>query len=350
MKTCENHLLLKKILKITGITAGVYLAIRFILPLILPFLLAFFLASCLNKIVKKITGNRKDHKKVVGILVFFLFLLVFFAAGGFILYELFTQVKGIFSNAAIWQSELKSYWDGCCSRLSDISGIHADKINHMICEKLLLLWQQGQNRVMACLWNGSISGMRCLFGVLWVLIVIFVATLLTLQDYERLTGRFKASGTGHFLEKILGSMKVAGWSYVKAQLIIMMCVTAICVTGLYFTGNSYALLAGIGIGVCDALPFLGTGTIFIPWMILMLIWGNYGRAAAYLALYLICSVLRELLEPKLVGESVGVHPLFVIFSIYIGIKIYGGAGILAGPLSVFLIWQIYKIIEEKEPE
>ncbi len=134
----------------------------------------------------------------------------------------------------------------------------------------------------------------------------------------------------------------------KAQFIIFGIVSAICVVGLFLTGNRYALLAGVGIGFCDALPFVGTGIIFVPWLILKLFQGEYLFAVVYGVLYIVCNITREFLEPKLVGKGLGIHPLSVIISLYVGMCVFGGLGILLGPLSALLIWECYQMRQEYE--
>ena len=99
----------------------------------------------------------------------------------------------------------------------------------------------------------------------------------------------------------------------------------------------------MGIGFCDALPFIGTGTIFVPWALINILLGKYKQAVWLFVYYIICSFVRELLEPKLVGKHLGVPPLAVLMSIYIGIQVYGGAGVIFGPVSALLIYEIYML-------
>ena len=136
----------------------------------------------------------------------------------------------------------------------------------------------------------------------------------------------------------------AGGGYLKAQVLIMLVVSGVCIIGLFCTGNPYALLAGMGIGLCDALPFLGTGTIFIPWAVIEIIHGRYVMAAVYAVIYTIANLTRELLEPKLVGDKLGMPPLAVIASVYIGLGIFGLWGFALGPLSYILIREIRREI------
>ena len=137
----------------------------------------------------------------------------------------------------------------------------------------------------------------------------------------------------------------AGGGYVKAQFLIMLMVTTVCVIGLFCTGNSYALIAGAGIGFCDALPFLGTGTILIPWAVIELLQGKYLLAAAYAVIYTISTLTRELLEPKLVGNKLGMPPLVVVGAVYVGLRVYGLWGFALGPVSYILIREIWRELQ-----
>ena len=341
----EQQLLGKKILKLTGITAAVYVSVRFLLPLVIPFLIAFGLAACLNCLVKKLTQAKRTRKKVACFVVFFVFLLLFFGIGAFLLYQLFLQMKGCLANYKGWCDVLSGYWCQCCDRMEAITGIHGGKINEIVEQKIVVFWKEKQDGLLSGLVNHSMSSMRRIFGILWIMLVTFVSTLLLLLDFDHITSGFGNSGIGKIVCQIAGHVKHAGGSYLKAQFIIWGLVSTICVVGLFLAKNPYALLAGIVIGICDAMPFLGTGTVFIPWMILEVIQGKYGYALWYLFLYLACVIVREMAEPRLVGNSIGVHPICVLMSIYIGIKVYGGVGVIFGPLSAFLIWEIYNLTQ-----
>lgn len=350
MKTYENQLLLKRILKIAGVTAAVYLSVRFILPLVIPFFVALGLAALLNKAVDKIAKNKPECRKAVCMLVFFGFLAVVATAGIFLAYELFSQIKEVCLHYQTWWRKIECCWGNCCDRMEEISGIKAERINILVQNKAEDLWNQGKNKVMTCVFQGSVNGAKHVLKISWVVLVTSISTLLFLLDYNSLMGGLKGSKAGEIAGKMLNRVKSAGGSYLKAQFLIMVCVSAICVIGLFLSGNPYALLAGIAIGICDALPFLGTGTVFIPWIIIEVVQGKYGYAVLYLVIYISCSMLRELLEPRLVGKSIGVHPVCVLISIYIGIRVYGGAGVLLGPLSAFLIWEILKITDGENPD
>ncbi|MDE6980028.1 MAG: AI-2E family transporter, partial [Lachnospiraceae bacterium] len=179
-------------------------------------------------------------------------------------------------------------------------------------------------------------------------LVTLVAAFLMLHEYEYVIGLFQKTWAGKKAFEILRHMKNAFGAYLKAQIIIMGIITAICVAGMYLSGSSYALPVGIGIGLFDALPFLGTGTILVPWTFIDVLMGRYFAGAVHFLIYLVCTCVRQFLEPRLVGKTLGVPPLFVLMSLYIGIQVYGGAGVLLGPISALLIYEIWLINTQKE--
>ena len=136
--------------------------------------------------------------------------------------------------------------------------------------------------------------------------------------------------SGNLIYRIGRNMKKGGGTYLKAQLIILLIISSICCVGLFLTGNSYAVLVGCGIGLCDALPFFGTGTVFIPWLLFKVFCGQYLLAGAYGIIYLICNFTREFLEPKLIGNKLSIHPMLVLISTYVGLCVFGVFGFFSG--------------------
>lgn len=105
--------------------------------------------------------------------------------------------------------------------------------------------------------------------------------------------------------------------------ILLVITTLICVVGFWLMGNPYYLLVGIAVGILDALPVFGVGTVLIPWAILMLILGKWERAIWLFVIYVICYFLREILEAKLMSRKVGMTPFETLLSMYVGVQLFG---------------------------
>jgi len=89
--------------------------------------------------------------------------------------------------------------------------------------------------------------------------------------------------------------------------------------------------------------------ILIPWSIITLINGNIYAAAVLITTYLICQIIREVLEPKLIGSRIGIKPLYTLISMYIGLKLFGVAGFILGPIGLIIIITVIRMQNEKEP-
>lgn len=140
------------------------------------------------------------------------------------------------------------------------------------------------------------------------------------------------------LSMVISNFKFAVGGYFIAQFKIMAVVCVILLVGLSLLRVEYALVLSILIGFLDFLPFFGTGTALIPWCIYTLLTGDYMRALFLALIYVITQVVRQLIQPKLVGDQVGLNPLPTLVFIYIGYRLGGFLWmILAVPLGMILI-------------
>lgn len=131
--------------------------------------------------------------------------------------------------------------------------------------------------------------------------------------------------------------------YLKAQLILMSITFTESAIGLTLIGVNYSILIAIVISFLDALPVLGSGSIYIPWIIIKLIGKNYNTAVFLLILYLTITVVRQTLEPKILSTQIGLYPLVTLISIYIGIRTLGFIGIILGPIIVISLLALNKM-------
>lgn len=339
-----------QLLKIAIITVLVYLAFQYILGLIFPFLIAYGIAVLLNPLLEKIQRKWRIKR---GILSALLVLLTFLIVGGILggaSYALIVQGKKFVENYDVFAARGAHAWKVCCDRVEDICGIRAGRVDGYISAHAPMIWEKCQTQVIPKVMNYSIGYARGFLVGFSILVVIAVSTILILADYPDIRKKITENPIGNLTYQIGRNMKSAGGTYLKAQLLILLIISVICCVGLFLTGNSYAILAGCGIGLCDALPFFGTGTVFIPWLLIKVFCGQYLLAAAYGMIYLICNFTREFLEPKLIGSKLSIHPMMVLISTYIGLCIFGVFGFFLGPVAGLLIFEIYKVTEERQEE
>ena len=115
--------------------------------------------------------------------------------------------------------------------------------------------------------------------------------------------------------------------------------------GLWAIKNPYYILLGIGIGLLDALPLFGTGTVLVPWALVELLAGRGGRAAALIGIYVFCYILRQVLETRMMAKGMGLSALETLISLYAGLELFGVWGVVLGPAALMMSKALLEILE-----
>lgn len=139
-------------------------------------------------------------------------------------------------------------------------------------------------------------------------------------------------------QMIKRSLVVAVGGYFKAQLKIEVWMYLLLVIGLSILKVNYTLLIALGIAFLDFFPFFGTGTVMVPWAIIKILSGDYTMAIGLLIIWGVGQLARQVIQPKIVGDSVGVPPIPTLFLLYIGYKVGGVFGMIAAvPIGLIII-------------
>lgn len=138
------------------------------------------------------------------------------------------------------------------------------------------------------------------------------------------------------------SLSRAVGGYLIAQFKIEVWMYLLLVIGFSILGVDYALLIAVGVAFLDLLPFFGTGTVLVPWTIIKLFNGDYVMAIGLMIIWGVGQLARQLIQPKIVGDSIGVPPLPTLFLLFIGYKVAGVIGmILAVPIGI-IVYTMYQ--------
>lgn len=137
---------------------------------------------------------------------------------------------------------------------------------------------------------------------------------------------------------IMGSMKTAIGGYFKAQFKIECWIYLLLLIGLLFLKINYAFLIAFGIAILDLLPFFGTGTVMVPWAIVKFLSGDYQMMLGLLIIWGVGQLVRQIIQPKIVGDSMGVAPIPTLFLLFLGYKAAGVVGmIIAVPIGIIIV-------------
>ena len=170
-------------------------------------------------------------------------------------------------------------------------------------------------------------------------IIVFLSSYLFLADHDKLVETVRKVMPEPVIKygrMMKNDIRTLIGGYFLAQFKIMFVVWLILGAGFFILGVSYGPLWALLIALLDFLPVFGTGTALIPWGLIKILGGEYAFAAGLILIYILTQVIRQLVQPKLVGDTLGLNPLLTLFLLYLGFKIKGLAGmILAVPLGLF---------------
>lgn len=352
---------LKKILRILGITGAVYGVFRFLLPLVVPFLFAVIFALWLEpsarRISKHLSWKIPGFKRKLAVpagAAAVMELLIFLAVLAGILCigsrKVIQEMIRLSERVPIWIQQADSRLTALCRLTEQKFGLKSDlavlTVRTMLRDGILSFRQRAMAEVVnhstACLRFFVYAGVFCA--------IVLIATGLLVQELETWKRWVRQSEYAEEWERICARLTSAGTSYLRTQLILLGITTMICVIGFWMMKNPYYLVAGIAVGVLDALPVFGVGTVLVPWAVLMMIAGRWKRALFLLAIYVVCYFLREILEAKLMSRDVGMTPFETLLSMYVGLELFGISGFLLGPAGFLLICDLSEIWTDENSE
>ena len=321
----------------------IYLGIKgifFLMPFVIGWGIAAIAAPLVNWLEKKFNIVKKLGSALIVILVIGLIVVGIYFAVSRIILEVGDLIKNIPELYAQLESGLRQIG-------SAMSGIF---------EKLPVVIQDGWNTVVANLdqYMGDLVSRiseptvmaagnfaKSLPSYLSsVIVAILSAYFFTIQreDVLKWMKQIAPPSVEKRMTLVMDNLRYAVGGYFKAQFKIMGVVFLILLVGFAVLGVRYFVLVAFLISFLDFLPFFGTGTAMIPWGIYKFLMGDYKMAILLIAIYAVTQLVRQLLQPKLVADSVGMNPLVTLLLLYIGYRIGSVLGmILAVPVGMVLI-------------
>lgn len=177
-----------------------------------------------------------------------------------------------------------------------------------------------------------------------VIVFSLLATFFISKDWNKFIGygrKFipvKARTSG---KSVSEELKKALFGFIKAQLTLISITAGIVLVGLLILRVDYAITIALLIGLVDLLPYLGTGLVFVPWIIYSAFSGNLPLAIGLGVLYLVVIVQRQVMEPKIISSSIGLDPLATLISLFVGFQLFGFIGLIIGPVVLVIIRTLY---------
>ena len=319
-------------------------AIVFFMPFVIGWIIALIAAPPVRFLEEKLKIKRKISCAVVIILVIGLVVLAAYLIGG----KLIRELMGFLDDLPdLWASlgedfeEIGNNLSGLYNRLpqdiqetlnrigENANGLAADIIGQL------------STPTIEAVGDFAMQLPTIIIGIIMCLLssYFFVAER---EQFAETVRNYMPDGILYRYQIIKRSLFKAVGGYFKAQIRIEVWIYLLLVIGLVVLGVDYTLLIALGIAVLDFLPFFGTGTVMLPWAIVKFLSADYKMTIGLLLTWGISQLVRQIIQPKIVGDSIGVPPIPTLFLLFIGYKLAGVLGmIVAVPIGI-IFWTLYK--------
>lgn len=320
----------------------------------MPFLIAFIIALMVEPVIKKVAKRTHLQRKTSAVLVL---ALVFAIIVGLLIWGIMALIDegaNLLKMINDYVGNGYEYAMGIIDRIKfDDIQISEDVVNMIKTSVSNFLDQASiwiSNFLTSMLSKISSIGAVGVYTVITILATYFICAD-RIYILDQLEHHFPKEWVKKLSKNIKKISKLLG-GYLKAQAILIGINFVLVLIGLFafeiFGLNvGYPLLMALLIAFSDALPILGSGTVMVPWAVICAMQGNLNLAIALMVLFVIISVVRQLLEPKVVSGQIGIHPIFTLIAMYTGFKAIGIMGMLFGPIIIIILKSIFETLIDK---
>lgn len=326
------------------IAVMVYVLLKYLLPMLMPFIVAFFVTLLIKPLVDFLSQDHVTRRKIVSILV----LLSFYALAGLLIFlsgaRIIMAVRDLVLQfpryyLTILAPALTLAFDNLGHLLERVDPTLINTLNVLrdgLVVNLMNLVTSFSGRMINYL--TSVAG--SLPALLIKTIISIVASFFMTIDYYKIKAFLYRQMTERQKELlILLKRNFLGTTgkYVRAYAIIMSVTFIELSLGFFLMGLNHPIRTGLLIALIDVLPVLGTGGVMIPWVIIEVATGNLFFGLKLFLLYLFVTIIRNVIEPKVVGQQIGLHPLLTLICIFAGFRLFGLVGLMGLPISATII-------------
>ncbi len=328
--------------------ALLYFAVKYVVAWTMPFIIGFVVALLLRPLIRFLSGKcRIPHKVAVIILA-----MLFYAVVGFLLILIGIKIvailiDGFTSLPNMFEQYILPQINTLFENLEELTA-RLDPNMARIVQDMTTSFSQSAGTVVTGISSEVLkflsSTVISLPGILLSLLLSVISSIFFAMDYKKITVSLLKLLPEKMRSNILRLKKLAadiGLKYVKAYAILVTVTFIELSVGLLIIGIDNAIIIAAIIAFIDLLPVLGTGAVVIPWIIVELIKGDVTLAIGLAVLYAVITIVRNILEPKIVGRQIGVHPLAMLISMYVGLQVFGFIGIFVLPIVLVIVKGFY---------
>ncbi len=352
----------------TVLAVAYYLFMKYALDLVAPFVFAFLIALMLQSPIRKISQKTKIPQKTVAIGVATALFAAFAGIIAFVGYKLFAEFKDFIDflgykisnmpqtieSIRIWLLDVIEFLPAKAeaSLAESINGFCSDLVKRTAEEGITGAVDFGgiAGKIDLSMLEGPIGGVvEVAKRIPWVLTAMLIGTIaffFITTDYDNIVAMIKrnvSKSNEYALVKAKNLFNNVIGKMVKSYATIIFITFSEVAIGLNLMQlfgiykGSHIIVISVITALVDIVPVLGTGTVVIPWAIYSFIMGDVPFAIGLVILYVVITVIRQIIEPKLVAMNVGVHPILTLSGMYLGAQLFGVIGLFAVPITLVLL-------------
>ena len=325
------------------------LAARYLLPVLMPFLVAFVLAFLIQRpaawIARRLRAPKGRLSVLLLVLVYVAVFGVAFSGGGrvfAVIREFVIDVPDIYRRDIL--PLLNYVLEGVAENLSEADPFVSAQIENSLQQAVQSIGQMvsGLSVTLLQMVSEFITGVP---SVLIRVVLTVITSFYICSDYDRILAALWRLLPDRW-QNLCRDIKQYGLNMIRVyirsySLLFLLTFTELTIGFLIFQ-IPHSLLVAFLIAIFDILPVLGTGGVLIPWAVILAVIGNYPLAAGILILYVIITVVRNSVEPRIVGKQIGLHPLLTLIAMFTGVSLAGLPGLILLPMAVMIFVNMEK--------
>ncbi len=333
-----------------------YIIVKFLASWLLPFVIAFIVAYLLNPIITNMQKKSKIKRGFCAVLIVAIFYLIAVMLISLIGYSVGAFLVNVFSSLPTFYVEsiqpgLDNLLDALNATILSINPQIQTSVNSFT----YTFFESLSNQVTQISVN-ALSGITVYITkmpqLFLSILISIIASFFIAADYNNIV-KFILNLFPAKTKDIIFDARDYGVKVLKKYLIsysIIVSVTFVELSIAFFLlGIEYAVLIALVIAVFDIMPVLGTGGIVVPWAIISLLIGEIPLGVGLFIVYFMVTIIRQILEPKVIGDQVGLHPVATLASMYVGIQAFGVIGLFLLPMSIVILKELYTAGKIKLP-
>ena len=310
----------------------------------MPFLIGFIISLIIEPLIRKLANRTGIERKLSAIIVL---IVIFTILIGLIVWgviTLVTESSTLLESLNIYIEKFSGLVDKLKIKDLDLPDKVIEIINNCISKLVNTVTIFTTKFLTDTLQKVTLIPIAFIYITITILSTYFICAdkFFILDQLEHHVPRLWVKRFGKHLKEIT---TVLG-NYLRAEAILVAISFFIVLVGLTIGKLSglnieYPLLCALGIAFVDALPIVGSGAVMIPWAILASLDGNITLALLLIGLYVFTIIIRQVVEPKLVSNKIGIHPIFTLIAMYTGFKLIGVIGLFLGPIILIILKNIF---------